>query len=291
MSSTIQKLTKAQLIKPPPFVEHNTMYETIMGSIAYGVSTDDSDMDVYGFCVPAKTIIFSHLAGEIPGFGRQQKRFDSYIQHHIQHGKHSYDLQIFNIVKFFQLCLENNPNVIDSLFTPQSCVLHITEVGNLVREHRKEFLHKGAYHKFRGYAFSQLNKMSGHNRTGKRKEVYEQYGFDCKFAYHVARLTDECEQILENGDIDLQRSKEYLKAIRRGEVPEEEIRSRFSEKEKYLEKLYENSKLPYGPDEEKIKALLLKCLEHHYGSLSDCVVSESKYVDAIRKIQAIITSI
>lgn len=34
-----------------------------------------------------------------------------------------------------------------------------------------------------------------------------------------------------------------------------------------LEKLYTESKLPYSPDEEKLKALLLACLEEHYGSL------------------------
>jgi hypothetical protein len=56
----------------------------------------------------------------------------------------TYDLTIYGIIKFFNLAMENNPNVIDSLFTPVNCVLHITRVGNLVRENRRLFLHKAS---------------------------------------------------------------------------------------------------------------------------------------------------
>ena len=55
------------------------------------------------------------------------------------HGR-TYDLTIYGIVKFFNLAMENNPNIIDSLFTPVNCVLHSTRVGNLVRENRRLFL-------------------------------------------------------------------------------------------------------------------------------------------------------
>ena len=143
-----------------------------MGSLAYGVSSDNSDFDVYGFCIPPKELIFPHISGEIPGFGRQIQRFEQWQQHHIfdpseNAGKgREYDFSIYGIVKYFQLCMENNPNMIDSLYTPQRCVLHSTAVGNLVRENRDLFLHKGAWHKFKGYAYSQLNKMKSHNRQG-----------------------------------------------------------------------------------------------------------------------------
>lgn len=76
-----------------------------------------------------------------------------------ENGK-QYDFQIFSIVKYFQLCMENNPNMLDSLFTPVNCVIHSTQIGNLVRENRKMFLHKGCWPKLKGYAFSQLHKAS-----------------------------------------------------------------------------------------------------------------------------------
>ena len=61
----------------------------------------------------------------------------------------AYDLTIYGIIKFFNLAMHNNPNIIDSLFTPVNCVLHSTRVGDIVRENRKLFLHKGAWSKFK----------------------------------------------------------------------------------------------------------------------------------------------
>ena len=81
--SVVKRLTDKGLIDPPAFVPGGTQYETMMGSVAYGVSSDTSDNDVYGFCMPPKDIIFPHLAGHIPGFSTQVQGFDQYQQHHI----------------------------------------------------------------------------------------------------------------------------------------------------------------------------------------------------------------
>lgn len=270
------------------------MYETIMGSEAYGVASGNSDRDIYGFAIPPKEVIFPHLAGEILGFGRQKKRFEQYQEHHIddptaQSGRGlQWDLQIFSIVKYFTLAMENNPNMIDSLFTPAECVIHSTQVGQMVREQRRLFLHKGCWHKFKGYAYAQLNAMGSKNPIGKRKELVERHGFDCKFAYHVVRLLDEAEQILTLGDINLRRNAEHLKAIRRGDVSEEDIRKWAADKEAQLESVYHTSTLPYSPDEAAIKALLLECLEHHYGSLEKAVVVEGAAETALRQIAEIV---
>ena len=154
--------------------------------------------------------------------------------------------------------MENNPNVIDCLFTPATCVLHSTRVGNLVRENRRLFLHKGAWPKFKGYAYSQLHKLAIKQPQGKRAELVAEHGFDTKFGYHVVRLIGEVEQILVEGDIDLQRDNERLKAIRRGEWTEERLRQWFADKESHLERAYAESTLPAVPDEGRIKALLLE---------------------------------
>jgi hypothetical protein len=79
-----------------------------------------------------------------------------------------------------------------------------------------------------------------------------------------------------------------LKAIRRGEVPQEDIRAYFSEKEKALEKQYNESKLPHSPDERAIKQLLLECLDEHYGDLSSAVVNPDAMTTAFREIAAIV---
>jgi uncharacterized protein len=290
--STLQRLAERGLVRPPRWLPGNVQYETIMGSVAYGVSSDTSDVDVYGWATPPKEDVFPHLRGEVPGFGRQAARFEQFQEHHVAdpdalagRGR-TYDLTIFGIVKLFQLAMENNPNVLDSLFTPASCVLHCTRVGDLVRENRRLFLHRGAWPKFKGYACSQLHKLANKQPRGKRAELVARHGFDTKFAYHVVRLLGEVEQILIEGDIDLQRHNEPLKAIRRGEWTEERLRRWFSEKEPELERAYAESKLPAMPEEGRIKALLLRCLEEHYGSLDACVVDPDRAMTALRNIQA-----
>lgn len=156
----LDNLYKQKLIHPPKWLLSNTTYMTVMGSQAYGVSSDDSDLDVYGFCIPPKDLVFPHLAGEIPGFGKQLQRFDQWQAHHVTDPNKAveYDFVVFSIVKYFQLCMENNPNMIDSLFTPRQAVIHTTPISEHVRENRKLFLHKGSWHKFKGYAYAMMHK-------------------------------------------------------------------------------------------------------------------------------------
>jgi hypothetical protein len=107
-----------------------------------------------------------------------------------------------------------------------------------------------------------------------------------KFAYHVVRLLTEVEMILMEEDIDLQRNNEQLKAIRRGEWTEERLRTWCAEKESHLERNYAQSRLRAVPDEPRIRALLMNCLEEHYGNLEGCVVNPDRAVESLRNIQA-----
>jgi hypothetical protein len=334
MSSVFDKLVGKQLITDyPKFLKHNIHYEAVVGSVAYGVSGNLSDYDVYGFCMPPKHILFPYQHGNIFGFGKQPEVFNQYQNHHIMDGEKEYDLSIFNIVRYFQLCLESNPNMVDSLFVPRNCVLHCTEMGEYVRENRKLFLSKLCWHKYRGYAYSQLSKMndkvsktfvelcenngwslditwdeakedvgedewvrnvfkkvdqSGHR--SKRLGMIQTYGYDIKFAYNVVRLLEETHQILEEGDLDLQRNKEILKSIRKGEWPQEKVQEYFDNKYPVLEKAYENSKLPHNPRETEIKNLLVECIQMCYGSdiFEKSVVVDTSIKQDIWKVKDII---
>lgn len=287
----LQNLVEKKLIFPPSWLPSNTHYLTIMGSVAYGVSSDTSDMDLYGFSIPPKDIVFPHLAGKVLGFIEEQwnpvKVWEKHgvVDKDALGGKgREYDFAIHPIPRYFHLLWENNPNMIDSIFTAQECVLHCTEVGNMVRDNRRIFLSKECYPRFKGYAYKQLKKMD-RNPIGKRKALKEKFGFDVKFAYHLVRLLNECEQVLLYGDIDLRKNNEQLKAIRSGLLPEEDIRKWASEKELHLEKLFSESKLPAKPDVDKIHALLLQCMEHHYGSIDKCVVVPDRYKKTVMQMK------
>lgn len=289
----LDTLGKKNLLRFPAWLPNNTVYLTIMGSHAYGTTQDDSDLDIFGVAIPPKEQIFPHLAGVIPGFGTQIKMFDEIEQHHIidKEADKDYDVKVLGIIKFFELARQGNPNIIDVLFVPQNCILHVTQIGNIIRENRHEFLSKLCWAKFKGYAFGQMKHMKNKEPVGKRKTRVDKYGYDTKFAMHLFRLLNEIEQILTTGDLDLQLNREQNKAIRRGEWKEQDIYDYFNQKERDLETVFLNSKLRNKPDESKLKNILTDCLEAHYGSLDKVVVRQDESLVALRDIDRIINKL
>jgi len=295
MASIIKTLQDKNLISPPPWLHSNSHYEVIMGSFAYGVSSDASDTDVYGFAIPPVGLIFPHKDGYLSGFDNNIPKFELYTQHHIKFSEHKeYDISIYNIVKYFRLCADCNPNMIDSLFVPSRCVLHMSRIGEMVRQNRKLFLSKKARHSFIGYAYSQRSQISNKKFTKNQKRLddIEKVGYSTKFAYHLVRLMNECEQILVEGDMDLERNREQLKSIRRGEWTLEQIDEYFNSKEKQLEELYVSSTaVPNLIRETDIKNLLMNCLEEHYGNLDNLVTQISKEKEVILQIKKLVGAI
>jgi hypothetical protein len=138
----------------------------------------------------------------------------------------------------------------------------------------------------------ELKVLRNYLKSKRLKNIIEKDDpFDLKFAMHLVRLAYEAEQILVHHDLDLRKNSEHLKAIRRGDIKEDEIRAWFSEKEKYLEKLYHESTLRYSPDEDAIKQLLFNCLEHHFGSLDKVIINPDKYENATKEIRKILDGI
>lgn len=289
--SIVKKLYRAGLIGDIKPFALNTHYEVIMGSFAYGVSSDTSDMDVYGVFTPPMQFIFPHTAGYIKGFGESPPKYDVYQKHHIQLDEKEYDVSLYNIVFYVELCRQNNPNMIDSLFVPSRCIVHSDGVGDILRENRRLFLHKGIHHKLKGYAYQQLKKIDVKESHGKRKESVEKYGYDVKFAYHVVRLIQQSEMVMMEHDLDLEKNRELLKSIRRGDWTLDELKAWFKRREIELDKLYIDSTLRYGPDDATIKRVLMNCLEAHYGSLSayfNMEGSDKVAADKLKRIREIL---
>jgi uncharacterized protein len=96
MASRVQLMKQKGLISPPKWLPQNIHYEAIVGSVSYGASSDTSDMDVVGFCIPPKEDVFPHLRGEIYGFGRQTQGFDVWQEHHImdKEARQEYDFSV-----------------------------------------------------------------------------------------------------------------------------------------------------------------------------------------------------
>lgn len=261
--NSISELRSKGLIHLPDWL--CTEYETVMGSYAYGVTNDSADVDIMGICVPPKRLIYPYLAGEIPGFDKPFPRFEQFQKHHIvdETTSISQDVTIYSIVKFFHLAMQCNPNIIDSLYTPQSCVLHLTPIGRHIREKRSLFLCKRIIKTYKGYAYHKLEKLvSGQiQRTATRKTLVERFGYDTKYAYHLIRLMYAAKQMLSTGTLDFTVYGEKLQSVRNGEWTLQEIQDHFDTYEKTLADLALKSELPEYPRELEIRKLLLDCLD------------------------------
>ena len=118
----------------------NIAYLTIAGSIAYGTNTENSDVDVRGFAVEKIDSILT---------GKAFEQFDD----------DKTDTVIYGLRKYFKLCADCNPNVLELLGTKPEHVLYMSDAGKKVRDNAEIFLSKLAYQKFVGYATAQLRRL------------------------------------------------------------------------------------------------------------------------------------
>jgi len=259
-----------QIKDRPKFITNDSInFLTLTGSHAYGGETPESDYDYYGFMVPPIAEVFPHVNGKINGFGRQNNRFEQWAVQSRQIEDREVDVTIYNIVKYFHLIMGCNPNMIHSLFVPDGCIVHVDNIGELVRKNKQMFLSEKAFHTFRGMAFSHLHRIKNRKRKpeGNRAKVVEKYGYDTKDASYCLRVIWELEEILFEGDLHIDRFGKEIVAIRNGKYNLREVIDIFEDKVDEIEKNRENSVIPYAPDEEKIKKLLINCLEEKYGDL------------------------
>ena len=253
----------------PRWMFPNLQYLTITGSVAYGISSNTSDLDLMGITIEPKACIFPNLVGNIYKFD-QCDSFENFNRTGIidKDKSRNYDVSIYGLVRAFTLMEEGNPNMVEMLFTPRECVLHSTPLAEKIRLNRELFLSKRFAMKCKSYGFSQLQKL---DRTpiGKRLQTVQKYGWDTKYQSHVYRLILNAEQILETGELDLQKNAELLKYIKEGNVTPDESKKWFNDKERYIDKLDKESNLRSKPHHPSIKALLLDIIETHYGKIFD----------------------
>ena len=274
----ITELSKQGKITPPKWLINNLHYLVKMGSHAYGTNTEKSDFDFYGVCIPPKDMIFPHLSGYIEGFGTKPPRFDVYSEL-----SEPYDFQIFSIVKFFDLCKDNNPNILDALFVPLDCVVYQTQIGVFMRENRGLFVSRRCWHTFTGYAYSQLKSLKNAKEDSKRAEVIAKYGYDLKAASHLFRLMFECIQLLETGTMDLRKEAEFLRQVRGGEFVYDKILEKFQALESVAENAFLRTELPERANEQVILGLLHSLIDIHYKGISS-YRREDKIIGDIVKI-------
>lgn len=93
------------------------------------------------------------------------------------------------------------------------------------------------------------------NRNKKRKGMEEKIGYDCKHGAHLYRLMMACRIIFETGDLQVYNSDPFLMKIRNGEVPFDELMTKFNEQKEYLSRIAAKSTLPSRVDPKWLEDL------------------------------------
>lgn len=119
------------------------LLKCISGSQAYGLALPQSDIDIKGVFVLPKNEYYG-------------------LQYTDQLNNDTNDIMYYEIKKFIDLLIKNNPNIIELLNTPDDCILYKHKMMNYVRP--EMFLSKLCNQTFGQYAYAQIKKAKGLNK-------------------------------------------------------------------------------------------------------------------------------
>jgi hypothetical protein len=222
---------------PPSVSGHGDLYDRvifrcIIGSRAYGLDDDQSDIDYRGVFLPAAERHWS-----LYGVPEQIERDETQ--------EHYWELE-----RFLVLALKANPNVLECLFTP--LVVKATPLAGELLAMRDAFLSRLVYQTYNGYVMSQFKKMHADIRNhGQVKQ---------KHVMHLIRLLISGISILRDGCVPVRvdEHRDRLLAIKRGEVPWTETEQWRISLHGEFDRALAATRLPERPDYKRANALLVE---------------------------------
>ncbi|WKZ59128.1 MAG: nucleotidyltransferase domain-containing protein [Cyclobacteriaceae bacterium] len=119
------------------------LLKCISGSHAYGLALPHSDTDIKGVFVLPKTEFYG-------------------LAYTDQINNATNDEMYYEVKKFIDLLLRNNPNILELLSTPEDCILYKHPVMDLIKP--EMFLSKLCNQTFGQYAYAQIKKARGLNK-------------------------------------------------------------------------------------------------------------------------------
>jgi hypothetical protein len=165
------------------YVEKHTIFETVVGSRAYGTNRPDSDFDKAGVMIPDVEYFFG------------TKKFEQF------QGFPGEDKTIYDIRKGLRLIADNNPNMMDLLWVPDRCILKETPYWGAIKEKRDLFLSKKCRFTYSGYAFAQLSRIKTHRSfllsPPKHKPSRQNYGLPETSVFPTSQLKAVCYAALD----------------------------------------------------------------------------------------------
>lgn len=210
-----------------------------------------------------------------------------------------WDSAAYEFRHFCTLLANGNPNVLSLLWTEEKHRLLVEREGEALIENRNLFLSKKLYHSFGGYAHAQMKRMESfkdvedlgcgcdstfHGETcvanlargrgsqkrfatgfmgAKRKGLVAKYGYDVKNAAHLIRLLHMGIEVLNSGEVFVDRSgrdADELKSIKRGEWSLGAVKTVAESLFEDMKVARDGSPLPEEPDRVAIDRFMVDTL-------------------------------
>ncbi|HYF50989.1 MAG TPA: nucleotidyltransferase domain-containing protein [Planctomycetota bacterium] len=226
------------------------VYRVRMGSQAFGLARDSSDVDERGVYVPPADWHWS--LQPLPEQIEFKRLPDGRLVDHNSAEPAERDVCWWELEKFLRLALKANPNLLESLYVPDEHVLFADELGRKLRSLREAFLSKYIYHTYSGYVLSQFKKMKASHARGE--------GHRPKHAMHLVRLLFAGIEALRGNGIlvDIGPHRDELLRIRDEGISFDEVYARALELEREFQDAYAHTTLPDRPDVTRVDGFLIE---------------------------------
>lgn len=208
------------------------IFRCVIGSRAYGLDDEESDIDRRGIFLPPADLHWSLFS--VPEQLENDATQEAY-----------WELQ-----KFLILALKANPNVLECLYSP--IVETATPLAQELLDMRSNFLSRLVYQTYNGYVMSQFKKMQA--------DIRNQGQVKWKHVMHLIRLLLSGITILREAFVPVQvgEHRDALLAIKMGVMPWNEIDAWRVALHKKFDRAFEETQLPERPDYERVDNYLIK---------------------------------
>jgi len=143
-------------------IEQRTILLSLTGSQAYGLANANSDYDYKGVFIASAPYYLGFKTIEQKDKGWQDKNDPASGLFPVLEGVN--DVCLYELRKFLDLSLDNNPNILEMLYMPEHCYVYKSPLFDEVIRNRDLILSKKVKFSLSGYAFSQLKRIESHRK-------------------------------------------------------------------------------------------------------------------------------
>ncbi len=211
-------------------VRQRTILATVVGSRAFGLAGDDSDVDTRGVYLAPTSAFWSFAKPPMHVDGPEPEWFS------------------WEVERFCELALKANPNLLEVLHSP--LVVSCTPVGEELRALAPAFLSQLAYQTYSGYVLSQFKKIEADLRGNGSPRW--------KHVMHLLRLLLSARDLIAEGEfrIDVGPHRERLLAVRHGELTWDQVEAWRLALHREVDDALPRSPLPAAPATVQVDAWL-----------------------------------